>query len=165
MHNGNVKVTCVACRRVLRRHFVQLTREFDFTPEPAVHMCVTQSPPSKRSRPRDAPSDILNGASQRVVASCFANAFLGALRSSRFLRCVEPCAHQDTRGPKHERGCQPATIGNSPCSHDRVAPSNSIHNLRNKRYKTPRYSMTTCFSALGDEDIRSCRNSLLRERK
>jgi hypothetical protein len=40
-HTGNVKVTCVACRRVLRL-FVQVTHEFDFKPEPAIRMRVTQ---------------------------------------------------------------------------------------------------------------------------
>ena len=64
----------------------------------------------------------------------------------------------------HECRCQPAAVGNSPCSHDRFAPSKRIHNLRNETNKTPRYSMATCFSALRDEDIRSCCNSLLRER-
>ena len=40
-HTGNVKVTCVACRRILRL-FVQVTHEFDFKPEPAIRMRVTQ---------------------------------------------------------------------------------------------------------------------------
>ena len=127
-------------------------------------MRVTQALPSKRSWPHVAPRDIENNAAQRVVAGCFANAFLGALRSSRLLRGVEACAHQDARGTKHERRCQPAAIGNSSCSHDRFAPPKGIHNLRNKRYKTSRYSVTACFSALGDKDLRPCRNSLLRER-
>jgi D-lactate dehydrogenase (cytochrome) len=120
-------------------------------------------PGGQWSRPYVRPRDIENDAAQRVVAGRFANPFLGALRSSRLLRGVEACAHQHTRGAKDECRCQPAAVGNSPCSHDRFAPSKRIHNLRNERKKTPRHSMATCFSALSDEDIRSCRSSLLRE--
>ena len=126
-------------------------------------MRVTQALPSKRSWPHVAPRDIENNAAQRVVAGCFANAFLGALRSSRLLRGVEACTHQHTRGAKHECRCQPAAIGNSACSHDRGAPSKRIHNLRNERNKTPRCSMATGFSALRDEDIRSLLSSLFRK--
>jgi len=61
----------------------------------------------------------------------------GALRSGRLLRGVEACAHQHTRGAKHECRCQPAAIGNSPCSHDRGAPSKRIHNLWNECNKDP----------------------------
>src|SRR5260370_36032139 len=108
-------------------------------------MRVTQAPPSKWCWPYVAPRDIENDAAQRVVASRFANAFLGALRSSRLLRGVEACAHQHTRGAKHECRCQPAAVGNSPCSPDRLQPSKRIHNLWNERNKTPRHSMATCF--------------------